>query len=165
MSSQPCGACLEPGRRIPGKLREKPGILTIVIIPCCLEDRPTAIFAASDQMAYGVLATAEEYGLRVPEDLSLIGFDDIPLSAHTRPALTSVRQPFYEMGQRAIALLLSLLESPRPLSNGRYPGSLQTYAFLPPVKQSEPIRLQLAADLVVRASCSTPQALSVPAPE
>ena len=130
-----------------------------------LEDRPTAIFAASDQMAYGALEAAEEYGLRVPEDLSLIGFDDIPLSAHTRPTLTSVRQPFYEMGQRAIALLLSLLESPRPPGNGRYPGSLQTYAFLPPVKQSEPIRLQLAADLVVRASCSTPQALSVPAPE
>ena len=128
-----------------------------------LEDRPTAIFAANDQMAYGVLAAAEESGLRVPEDLSLIGFDDIPLSAHTRPALTTVRQPFYEMGHRAIALLLSLLELPRPLSNGQYPGSVQTHASPAPVKQSEPIRLQLATDLVVRASCSTPQALFVPA--
>ena len=135
-----------------------------------LADRPTAIFAASDQMAYGVLAAAEEYGLQVPEDLSLIGFDDIPLSAHTRPALTTIRQPFYEMGQRAIALLLSLLGSPRPLSNGHYPGSVQALASLWPIKQSEPAdainavsadainavptRLQLATKLVVRASCS-----------
>ncbi len=121
-----------------------------------LEDRPTAIFAASDQMAYGVLAEASEYGLQVPEDLSLIGFDDIPLSAHTRPALTTVRQPFYEMGQRAIALLLSLLGLPRPLSNGHYPGSVQTHASLWPIQQSEPTRLQLATKLVVRTSCSTP---------
>ena len=135
-----------------------------------LEDRPTAIFAASDQMAYGVLAEASEYGVRVPEDLSLIGFDDLPLSASTRPALTTVRQPFYEMGQRATALLLSLLESPgrgpaSPLRNGRYPGSVHTDGSPPPVQQSGPIRLQLATDLVVRASCSAPQSLSVPAPE
>jgi LacI family transcriptional regulator len=126
-----------------------------------LEDRPTAIFAANDQMAYGVLAAAGEYGLRVPEDLSLIGFDDIPLSAHTQPALTTVRQPFYEMGQRAIALLLSLLESPRPVRNGRYPGSVQTLASPLLDNQGEPIHLQLPTDLVVRASCSTPQSLSV----
>ncbi len=125
-----------------------------------LEDRPTAVFAANDQMAYGMLAAAEEYGLRVPEDVSLVGFDDIPLSAHTRPALTTVRQPFYEMGQLAIALLLSLLESPRPLNNGRYPSSMQTHASLWPVKQNEPMRLQLATKLVVRATCSAPQSLS-----
>lgn len=119
-----------------------------------LEDRPTAIFAANDQMAYGVLAEAAEYGLRVPEDLSVIGFDDIPLSAHTQPALTTVRQPFYEMGQRAIALLLSLLGSPCPPSNGHYPGSVQSHASLWPAEPHEPIRLQLATKLVVRASCS-----------
>ena len=122
-----------------------------------LEDHPTAIFAASDQMAYGVLAVAGEYGLRVPEDLSLIGFDDLPLSASTRPALTTVQQPFYEMGQRAIALLLSLLESPRPLSNGQYPGSVQNHASPALVKQSEPIRLQLATHLVVLLNLSLSQ--------
>jgi len=127
-----------------------------------LEERPTAIFAANDLMAYGVLEAAEEYGLRIPEDLSLIGFDDIPLSAHTRPALTTVRQPFYSIGQRAIELLLSLLESSRPVNHGWYPGSIQTFASFSTVKQSEPICIRLATNLMVRASCSTPQALSVP---
>ena len=125
-----------------------------------MEERPTAIFAANDLMAYGVQEAAEEYGLRVPEDLSLIGFDDIPLSAHTRPALTTVRQPFYSIGQRAIELLLSLLESPRPVNHDWYPGSVQTYASFSPVKQSEPIHIRLATNLVVRASCSVPQSLS-----
>lgn len=123
-----------------------------------MEERPTAIFAANDLMAYGVLTAAGECGLRVPEDLSLIGFDDIPLSAHTRPALTTVRQPFYSIGQRAIELLLSLLEAPRPVDQDWYPGSLQTYTSFSPVKQSAPIRIQLATNLVLRASCSAPQA-------
>jgi LacI family transcriptional regulator len=127
-----------------------------------MEERPTAIFAANDLMAYGVLTAAEEYGLQVPDDLSLIGFDDIPLSAHTRPALTTVRQPFYEMGQRAIELLLSLLELPRPVNQGWYPGSVQTYAYLSSAKQSEPTRIQLATNLVVRASCSAFRSLSIP---
>jgi LacI family transcriptional regulator len=126
---------------------------------CCaskllaLEDRPTAIFAANDLMAYGVMDIAEEYGLRMPEDLSLIGFDDIPLSAHTRPTLSTVRQPFYGMGQRAIEMLLSLLESPRPVNHWWYPGSAQTYVS---PASNEPMRLQLATNLVMRASCSAP---------
>src|SRR5258708_12929970 len=93
--------------------------------PLAMEERPTAIFAANDLMAYGVLEAAEERGLRVPEDLSLVGFDDIPLSAHTRPALTTVRQPFYSIGQRAIKLLFSLLASPRPVTQHLFPASVQ----------------------------------------
>jgi len=127
-----------------------------------LEERPTAIFAANDLMAFGVLAAVEQSGLRVPEDLSLVGFDGIPLSTHMRPALTTVQQPFYEMGQRAIELILSLLESPRPVNHRWYPGSVQTYASFPPVKQSEPMRIQLVTNLVVRASCSALQPHSVP---
>jgi LacI family transcriptional regulator len=57
-----------------------------------LAERPTAVFAANDQMAYGVLSASEAQGLRIPDDLAIIGFDDIALSAHTRPALTTVRQ-------------------------------------------------------------------------
>ncbi len=125
-----------------------------------MEDRPTAIFAANDLMAYGVLSVAEEYGLQVPEALSLVGFDDISLSAHTRPALSTVQQPFYAIGQRAIELLLSMLESSRPVNRYWYSGPLQTYTSFSSVKQSEPIRIQLATNLVVRASCSAPRSLS-----
>ncbi len=125
-----------------------------------LAKRPTAIFASNDAMAHGVLAAAEEYGLLVPEDISLVGFDDIPLSAHTRPALTTVRQPFYEMGQRATEWLLSLLESPRPLPDGPYTGPVQLGTSPFPSKQSEPIRIQLGTSLVVRASCGSPRHLS-----
>src|SRR5262249_36203318 len=75
--------------------------------------RPTAIFAANDHMAWGVLEVAEDMGLRVPEDVALVGFDDMMTSAHKRPPLTTVSQPFHQMGLRAAELLLGLLESPR----------------------------------------------------
>jgi len=130
-----------------------------------LAERPTAIFASNDAMAYGVLATAEEYGLLVPEDISLVGFDDIPLSAHARSTLTTVHQPFYEMGQRATELLLSLLESPRPLSNGPYTGPVQLGTSPFSNKKSEPIRIQLGTNLVVRTSCGSPRLHSVSTPE
>src|SRR5579883_888546 len=67
-----------------------------------LDEPPTAIFAANDEMAYGVLDVAKMRGLRIPEDLSVIGFDDIAPSASTHPALTTIHQPFREMGQCAV---------------------------------------------------------------
>jgi LacI family transcriptional regulator len=76
-------------------------------------NRPTAIFAGNDEMAYGVMQAAGDLGLRIPDDLALVGFDDIASSAHMCPPLTTVRQPFYEMGQRSISLLLSLAEASR----------------------------------------------------
>lgn len=73
--------------------------------------RPTAIFAANDLVALGVLAALRELGLRCPEDVSLIGFDDLELASFTNPALTSVAQPAYQMGARAAALLFERLRS------------------------------------------------------
>jgi LacI family transcriptional regulator len=75
----------------------------------CRADRPTAIFAHNDQMAYAVLDAVEECGLRAPDDVSVVGFDDIVSSAHVRPPLTTVRQPFEEMGRQAADMLLSAL--------------------------------------------------------
>lgn len=77
-------------------------------------DRPTAIFAANDDTAIGVLAAAHDLGLRVPEDLSVVGFDDVPHAKHLRPALTTVRQDFSELGRRAIAALLDEIEGTVP---------------------------------------------------
>jgi LacI family transcriptional regulator len=70
---------------------------------------PTAIFAANDVAALATLEVAAELGLRVPDDVSIVGFDNIPESALCSPPLTTVEQPIREMGFRAIALLIQLI--------------------------------------------------------
>lgn len=71
----------------------------------------TALFVANDQMALGVLRAFNELGVRVPEDISVVGFDDQPESAYFIPPLTTVAQDFEELGRRCIGLLLDRLES------------------------------------------------------
>ncbi|TME03050.1 MAG: LacI family transcriptional regulator [Chloroflexi bacterium] len=83
--------------------------------------RPTAVLAMSDMAAIGVMSAAQAAGLRVPEDLSVVGFDDVPASAWTNPPLTTVRQPIVEKGRLAARLLIQRMkgmkvESPAPLS-------------------------------------------------
>ncbi len=68
--------------------------------------RPTAVFAANDAMALGCLQALREAGLAVPEEVSLVGFDDIPAARHVQPPLTTVRVPIAELGERAIARAL-----------------------------------------------------------
>ena len=97
-----------------------------------LDPRPTAIFAANDVTALETMAVARSLGLRVPEDLSVIGFDNVPESALGDPPLTTVEQPIRQMGTDAVRLLLELLEDPS----------------LPPARVILPTRL------VVRQSCS-----------
>jgi DNA-binding LacI/PurR family transcriptional regulator len=72
--------------------------------------RPTAVLAMSDAMAIGVLRAAHELSLRVPEDLSVVGFDDIDISQHTDPPLTTVHQPIRQKGEAAVRLLLSVVQ-------------------------------------------------------
>jgi LacI family transcriptional regulator len=74
--------------------------------------RFTALFAFNDISALGAIRAIREAGLRVPEDVSVVGFDDIPSAAYQHPGLTTVRQPLYEMGQRAADTLVARLESP-----------------------------------------------------
>lgn len=76
-----------------------------------MDDRPTAVFCASDQVAFGLMATLTGNGLRVPEDISVIGFDDIELSEYYVPALTTIRQDRHELGAKASSLLLERLEA------------------------------------------------------
>jgi LacI family transcriptional regulator len=71
-------------------------------------DRPTAVFAGSDQIAFGVLEAARQGGLRVPEDLSVVGFDDTYAAATCSPPLTTVHQPLREMGALAVQTLQRL---------------------------------------------------------
>jgi len=74
-----------------------------------LPDRPTAIFAFNDAMAAGVIRAAREKGLTLPEDLSIVGFDDAETAAYATPALTSVRQPLQDMGRVAVEMLDRLI--------------------------------------------------------
>lgn len=95
-----------------------------------LAEPPTAIFAFSDQIAIGVLHAALAQGLRIPDDLSIVGFDDTPEAELVTPALTTVRQPLAEMGRMAVSLLTRLLEN-RPL---------------------EALHVELATQLIIRES-------------
>ena len=72
--------------------------------------RPTAVLAMSDAMAIGAMRVARELGLRVPDDLSVVGFDDIDLAAHVDPPLTTVHQPIRQKGADAVRLLLADIE-------------------------------------------------------
>jgi LacI family transcriptional regulator len=75
-----------------------------------LPERPTAIFAANDLMALGAIYAIQEAGLRVPEDIAVVGYDDRNFAGIVRPALTTVTLPAEEMGQEAARLLLSLIQ-------------------------------------------------------
>jgi LacI family transcriptional regulator len=120
------------------------------------DERPTAIFAANDHMAWGVLEFAQEYGLCVPEDIAVVGFDDTPPSRYKQPPLTTVRQPFQEMGKRAAELLLWLIGLPRNVGDERRrPPSLEPP--LPLRGYTPPLNLQLETSLVIRQSCGARQ--------
>lgn len=97
---------------------------------------PTAIFAFNDEMAIGALRAARESGVRVPADLSIVGFDDVDRAGLVSPPLTTVRQPLAEMGRVAVSLLLRLLEE----------------------RRVDALRLELATRLVVRESTAAPAA-------
>jgi DNA-binding LacI/PurR family transcriptional regulator len=101
----------------------------------------TAIFAANDVMAYGVVRAVLDQGLRIPEDLSLIGFDNVEFSSIIHPPLTTIHQPKYEMGQAAVEILLRLARSKD--------------------KQTAEHRL-LGVELIRRQSCSEPLSGSEP---
>jgi LacI family transcriptional regulator len=100
-----------------------------------LPQRPTAVFAASDTQALGVLEAARILGIRVPEELSVVGFDDIEISAHI--GLTTVRQPLYESGRRGTELLLQMLAGAAEQLGDRYTE-------------------QLPVELVVRSTTAAP---------
>ncbi|MBD9370478.1 LacI family DNA-binding transcriptional regulator [Xanthomonas sp. XNM01] len=90
-----------------------------------LRERPTAIFAANDDMAAGVMRAASELGLKVPRDLSVVGFDDTPISRQIFPALTTVQQPTREMGRTATEQLLKAIRDRGAGRMVRMPYALQ----------------------------------------
>jgi LacI family transcriptional regulator len=95
---------------------------------------PTAIFASNDVTAMGVMDAARSRGLRIPNDISILGFDDIPQAQNIHPALTTVRQPLEKMGRVATQMLLDLLNDPH----------------------KDVSRVELPTELIVRDSCQAP---------
>jgi LacI family transcriptional regulator len=101
-----------------------------------LHEPPTAIFAFNDNIAIGVLQAARERGVRVPEELSIVGFDDVEAAEIVTPQLTTVRQPLAEMGRMAVSLLERLIEGQR----------------------IEALHVELRTQLVVRQTTAPPRA-------
>ncbi|NLG83166.1 MAG: LacI family transcriptional regulator [Firmicutes bacterium] len=95
-----------------------------------LPERPTAVFAASDLMAIGALKAAEAHGIKVPEDLALVGFDDIEAARWTSPALTTIRQPLRQLGEIGGRTIVKAI-----------------------TKKNDPTKITLGCTLVVRESC------------
>jgi len=98
-----------------------------------LQKNPDAVFAASDIMAMGAIRAIQEHDLKVPEDIAVIGFDDIPLTTLIDVELTTIRQPVIEMGRKSVELLLDIIE------NGTQP----------------PRHMILDSKLVVRSTCGS----------
>ena len=99
-----------------------------------LPERPTAVFAATDESAAGLIEAARSLGLRVPEDLSIVGFDDAPVARLLSPPLTTVRQPLHEMGRLALKTALRLAAGEKLDSH----------------------HVELATELIVRSSTGPP---------
>lgn len=109
-----------------------------------LERQPsiTAVFAVNDQTALGAIDTVQQLGLRVPDDISIAGFDDIYLAAYAHPPLTTVRLPAYEMGRAATqSLVRAIATDTRPEHDGVFPVELVLRASVgPPRADAGPIR-------------------------
>jgi LacI family transcriptional regulator len=90
-----------------------------------LPERPTAIFAANDLSAIVIMEVARGLGLAIPEDLSVLGFDNVPESAMTTPQLTTISLPMQRMGSEALRLLINLLDgTDAPTTHVRVPTQL-----------------------------------------
>ncbi len=100
-----------------------------------LPEPPTAIFAASDMSAFGAMDAIRHRGLRLPEDISIVGFDDIPEAAYMHPALTTVRQPLYDMGRLAARMLV------KAITAGQLPSE----------------RIIVDTELIIRKTCQPPR--------
>jgi LacI family transcriptional regulator len=100
-----------------------------------LPEAPTAIFASNDVMAMGVMDAVRDRNLRIPDDVSVIGFDNIHQSALVYPPLTTVHQPLEQMGRVATQMLLNMLKNPK----------------------NDVGRIELPTELIIRSSTSTPK--------
>lgn len=112
----------EPSLVIEGDLQQQSGALAVEML--LMQKHPfSAIFAANDQMAFGARLALYRRGFRVPDDVSLVGYDDEATAAFTIPPLTTVRQPSVDMGQATAAAILNLINN-KPIEKRRFENTL-----------------------------------------
>jgi LacI family transcriptional regulator len=122
------GLAVEPGLVAEGDFTDDGGYAAMQQL---LPQEPDAVFVASDAMALGALRALREAGKRVPDEVAVVSFDDMPFAVRADPPLTTVRQPIDRVGATAAEMLISLIEHPSP----------------------EPHRIILPTELVIRDSC------------
>lgn len=131
------GIAIDPNLVVGGDFSEDSGYsATQKLLPF----KPDAIFAASDAMALGALRALRDANLRVPQDIALVGFDDMPFAARTDPPLTTVRQPVHRAGVVAAEMLIDLIATPN----------------------AKPRRTILPTELVIRETCAQKTSSAVP---
>ena len=122
---------------LPGRYSSESGherTFRLIQLATQLKEAPTALFCANDEIAVGAMSALSDMGLRVPEDVSIIGFDDSSAASALRPALTTIRQPFQELASRAVEMLLAQIQG----------------------RETAEKRVLLPASLVVRDTVSMP---------
>jgi LacI family transcriptional regulator len=100
------GLKLDPGMVLEGSYTYESGVECATRL-FARADRPTAIFVGNDEMAVGVYQAADSAGLKIPSDLSVVGFDDAPMASRIRPPLTTVLLPIRDMGRMAAEMLIA----------------------------------------------------------
>jgi LacI family transcriptional regulator len=123
------GIAVDPALVVDGAFNQ-PGGFAAAERLLSLPEPPSAIFAANDEMAFGAIDAAASRGLKVPDDVSIVGFDDIPTSSHVFPRLTTIRQPYEALAECAVREVVAMIE-------GRVPAAA---------------RIAFATELVVRDS-------------
>jgi LacI family transcriptional regulator len=122
------GRSVETDLIVDGNFLESSGYAGMTTL---LQREVDAVFCANDGMAAGALRAVHEHGLRVPDDVAIVGFDDLPLATMVEPPLTTIRQPIQKLGGMAAEVLINLLEG----------------------KLSAPYRAVLPTELVIRGTC------------
>jgi LacI family transcriptional regulator len=122
------GIAVDPRLISEGDFTEESGYRSMLEL---LQQSPEAVFVASDTMALGAMRALREAGKRIPDEVALVGYDDMPFAAHTDPPLTTVRQPIHRAGFIAAETLMDLIQE----------------------QDSAPRRVILPTELVIRDSC------------
>ena len=119
-----------------------------------LDPQPTAVFCYNDMSALGAMRAIHARGLIVPDDISIIGFDDLFLASYANPLLTAIRQPMRQMGRLAMETVLKIISGDRSTSNIKVQGELIVRESTSQIKEASHANSDVAGALLVAGVCS-----------